>query len=259
MPDISIRMAGTDVASLDDLLAVMKWTLSRFDQAGDNRSAFLRVYCTMTGAVKDQMRTGFFLDPAWVERVAIRFAWWYFDALERFDRNDEAPPAWAYAFAVARDKQAFLLQDILMGMNAHINNDLPLVVAAILREEGDEATPGRQQRRRFDHDQINRVLHQVIPTVEREVARHYGRLLLPLGRVMGTLDQSLSLYGLREWRDHVWQNARFLLAARHKGERDHMIRIIQADALHVATSIERFPVLRHLRPLAPAARRWRLC
>ena len=53
-------------------------------------------------------------------------------------RGDDPPPAWAYAFDIAARKRAFLLQDILLGMNAHINNDLPLVVAEILHAEGDE-------------------------------------------------------------------------------------------------------------------------
>jgi hypothetical protein len=249
----------TPIASITDLLTLMHRQLARFDAAHDHRAAFLRVYATMTAAVADRMDQDFFLDPPWLERVAIRFAWWYFDALGRHERSDSPPPAWGYAFDIARRRQAFLLQDILLGMNAHINNDLPLVVAQILRDEGDDADPVRNTRRRFDHDQINRVLYLVIPEVERVTAAHYGRLILPLGRVLGTLDQALSLYGLRTWRDNVWRNAAFLLAARSDSERHRVIGMIQEDALHVAKSIERFPVLRHLRPLAPLARRFHLC
>lgn len=237
----------------------MAQQLDRFDAAGDNRAAFLRVYMTMTGSVHDHLHRPFFIDPAWIERVAVRFAWWYFDALERYEAGRTAPPAWTYAFTVARRRQGFVLQDILLGMNAHINNDLPLVVAGILRAEGDADDPARAARRRFDHDMINRVLHSVIPTVEAVTADHYGRLIRPLGRLTGTLDQALSLFGLRTWRDNVWRNAMALLAARTDAERERVVAVIQEDALHVAQSIERFPVLGTLRPLAPLMRRWRLC
>ncbi|MFZ5815061.1 MAG: DUF5995 family protein [Bacillota bacterium] len=252
-------MGGAHVGSLDDLLAVMTAHLARFDRAEDHRAAFLRVYRRMTATARQRLTEPFFLDPAWVERVAIRFAWYYFDALDRFERGDAPPPAWEYAFRVAVRRQGFLLQDILLGMNAHINNDLPLVAAEILRGERDEASLFRILRRRFDHDQINRVLFEVIPAVEREVAGCYGRLVLPLGRVMGTLDQHLATFGLKSWRDNVWRNARFLLAAESEPERQMVIRFIQQDALRVAREIERFPLLRWARPLAPLMRRWRLC
>ncbi|MDF2627150.1 MAG: hypothetical protein K0R39_981 [Symbiobacteriaceae bacterium] len=254
-----IQIAGARIGTFDDLLALMRTQLAQFDAARDNRAAFLRVYATMTASVRNHTAEGFFIDPAWIERVAIRFAWWYFDALDRFERDASPPPAWAYAHLTARRKNAFLLQDILLGMNAHINNDLPLVVADILRAEGDEHPLEQATRRRFDHDQINRVLHLVIPAVEEETARHYGRLIRTLGRLTGTLDQSLSTFGLKTWRDNVWRNATFLLAAQTEAERQTVIRFIQEDALHVARTIHDFPLLRWCRPLAPVMRRWHLC
>lgn len=254
-----MEMARQHVMCLDDLLSVMSTHLERFDAAGDHRCAFLRVYRQMTASVKERLTGSFFLDPAWVERVAIRFAWYYFDALDRFEQGGSPPPPWAYAHTVAVRKQGFLLQDILLGMNAHINNDLPLVAAEILRGDLDERSVFRTVRRRFDHDQINRVLHEVIPAVEAEIARCYGRWILPLGRVMGTLDQTLATFGLKTWRDNVWRNARFLLAAENEAERAMVIHFIQQDTLRVAKEIEQFPLLRWCRPLAPQMRRWRLC
>jgi hypothetical protein len=254
-----MEMGGAHVERLDDLLAVMTAHLERFDRSRDHRAAFLRVYRRMTAEAKERLTEPFFLDPAWVERVAMRFAWYYFDALDRFERGNSPPPAWTYAFTVAVRKRGFLLQDILLGMNAHINNDLPLVAAEVLRDERDETSVFRTVRRRFDHDQINRVLHEVIPAVETEVARCYGRSLLTLGRVMGSLDQTLATFGLKTWRDNVWRNARFLLAAETEAEQRVIIHFIQQDALRVAQEIERFPILRWCRPLAPIMRRWRIC
>lgn len=254
-----MQMGGAEVNSIDDLAAVMEAHLTRLDRDGDHRAAFLRVYRHMTLAVRERLRQPFFLDPAWVERVAVRFGWYYFDALARFERGEDPPPAWAYAFEIAARKRAFLLQDILLGMNAHINNDLPLVVAEILRAEGDEQSVFRTVRRRFDHDQINRVLHDIIPAVQDEIARHYGRLIRPLGWLMGDLDRNLATYGLKTWRDRVWRNARCLLAADGDRERALVIRFIEQDALSTAREIYQFTPLRLLRPIARWMRRLRLC
>lgn len=259
MQTISRTMSGATVSNLDELLAVMTRHLNRWEQSHDNRAAFLRVYRHMTGSVKERLHAGFFHDPAWIERVAVRFAWWYFDALDRYEFGSGPPPAWAYAFNIACRRQGFLLQDVLLGMNAHINNDLPLVVEAALREEGDAGSVDAMARRRFDHDQINRVLGLIIPAVEDDIARQYGRLVKPLNSVMGGLDRGLATYGLINWRDNVWRNATLLLSAQSEDERRRVIRFIQEDALHVARQIERFPPLSWFRPLAPLMRRWRLC
>jgi hypothetical protein len=93
MPGISLQMGGAQVTSLDELLALMARRLKRFDAARDNRAAFLCVYRTMTDGVRDKLGTDFFIDGGWIERVAVRFAWWYFDALDRYDRGDRAPPS----------------------------------------------------------------------------------------------------------------------------------------------------------------------
>lgn len=244
------------VRSIAALLGMMDRQLAGFDQSRDHRAAFLRVYRRMTAEVQAHLTDAFFLDPAWVEQVAVRFSGYYFDALERFDAGDSPPPAWALAFTVARERRAFLLQDVLLGMNAHINNDLPLVVAEMLAGETD---PAAVRRRRFDHDQINRVLHEVIPAVEAELSQTYGRLILPLGRLMGTLDQTLATYGLKTWRDNVWRNGLFLRAAVGEAERGLVVAFIQRDALDVGEQILQFPPLRWCRPLARVMRGWRLC
>lgn len=240
---------------LSELISRMAGQLARFDRNGDHRAAFLRVYLHMTRRVTSRLEGAFFLDPAWIERVAIRFADYYFDALEA---GNNAPPAWDLAFRCARNRSCFLLQDILLGVNAHINNDLPQVLADILRAEGDWPHPDRLTRRRYDHDQINRILHEIVPAVEGEVARHYGRLLSSLGGLLGTLDEGLAAFGLKQFRDRTWRQAQFLLAAQSERERASVRDWIERDALQVGELVVRFGAVRWARPLAGPARRLRL-
>lgn len=252
-----LTIRGEPVSSIRELLAVMRRQLRTWDAARDNRAAFLRVYSAMSAGVLERLHQNFFLDPAWIERVAVRFGWYYFHALGEWEQGRRAPPAWAYAFEQARRRRTFVLQDILLGMNAHINNDLPQVVWELLVGEGDAGDRERSLRRRFDHNQINRVLELVIPGVGREVSRHYGRGIRPLSWVLGDLDEALTLFGLITYRDKVWRNAQFLLGAK-EAERPIVTHWIELDALHTAELIARFGPLRPFRRLAGLTRRLRL-
>ncbi len=248
----------SDWPAMDRLLQRMERQLARFDRHLDHRAAFLRVYAHMTRRMLQRMHTAFFVDPAWIERVALRFADYYFDALDDYEAGRKAPPAWQLAFDCAAQRRCFLLQDIALGINAHINNDLAQVLADILRDEGDWDAPSRMERRRFDHDQINRILHEIIPAVEDEAARHYGRMVAMLGRVMGTLNETLTGFGLKQFRDNTWRCARFLLAARSDEERRRVREWVEQDALFVGRLVVRYGAPAWARPAAGITRRLRL-
>lgn len=242
-----------------ELIARLERRLARYDRAKDHRAAFLRVYAHMSRRVLLRMEQPFFLDPAWVERVAIRFATMYEDAVQAYDHRLLPPPAWQLALETASSRSAFVLQDVLLGVNAHINNDLPQVLATILAEEGDWGDPGRMLRRRFDHDQIDRILGEIVTAVEGEVSQQYGRAIRYLGWAMGRLDESLAAFGLKRFRDNTWRCGQFLLAAQTPSEQDEVRRWIEQDALAVGEVILRFGAPAWARPLSGIARRLRLC
>jgi len=205
----------------------MEAQLTAFDRHRDHRAPFLRVYTRMTSKVRDRLQEGYFSDPAWLERVGIRFAAYYFAALDAHQAGQECPPAWRRAFVGAEGGRTFVLEDVLLGMNAHINNDLPQVMADILGAEGDWPDYARMERRHFDHDQINRTLQDLVPVVEGDIGNHYARLLRVLGRWTGDLDLLL----VRHW--------------------------IEQDALVIARRIDSASP-RWLRWTAPILRWWRL-
>lgn len=244
---------------MEGLIRRMESLLARLDRAGDHRAAFLRVYAHMSRRVLRRMEADdFFLDPAWVERVAIRFAGHYYAAYHAYEQGRRCPPAWTLSFDCAVSRRTFLLEDVVLGVNAHINNDLPQVLAAILRDEKDWGDYGRMTRRRFDHDQINRVLGEIIEAVEGEVADHYGRLVRPLGRLMGRLDEILAARGLKRFRDNTWRQANFLLAAANEAERAEVLDWVERDALAVGRAVLRFGAPAWARPAAGSARRLHL-
>ena len=74
-----------------------------------------------------------------MERWAVAFAALYLDALEASLHGRDVPGPWAAAFAA--DGTVAPLRHVLLGMNAHINYDLPQALLAVISdaEFGDAA------------------------------------------------------------------------------------------------------------------------
>ena len=128
-------------------------------------------------------------------------------------RGSEVPEAWRIAFETAEQGEVTGAQDMLLGINAHVQNDMPFVLAQLgLRDRKGRA-------RKPDHDQTNQVLSA---GYERVVARSGSRydssmaLTNPAGL---SVDDVAGLEIVREWREQVWRNAERLVNAKSDEER----------------------------------------
>jgi Family of unknown function (DUF5995) len=102
-----------------------------------------------TRAVKDDLAQGGFVDADWTERWDVVFADMYLDALEAWNATGDAPGPWAIAFGAANDTPRVPpLRHLLLGMNAHINYDLPQsLIEVISDDESPTPTSSRGARR----------------------------------------------------------------------------------------------------------------
>ena len=99
---------------------------------------------------------GRFEDPSWVAAWDVEFACFYLDALELHGKAPErGARAWRLAFGA--DPGLPPEAHVLLGMNAHINYDLPQSLVAVI-PPGDFASPSLLDRRRRDHERIDDVL-----------------------------------------------------------------------------------------------------
>ena len=79
------------------------------------------------------------------------------------DRRGEVPRCWRAAFDVAGDSHLMIVQHLLLGINAHVNHDLPQVVVELAPERGDLAGL------RADFDAMNTILAETLPEVLRSL------------------------------------------------------------------------------------------
>lgn len=246
--------------SIDDVIGRMEANLARYEQQGDHRAVFQRVYLLMTREMKRRLEGGFFEDSVWMERVLAGFARFYFASVQGFEAGAPCPPAWEVAFRAAAAREGFVLQDALLGINAHINRDLPLVLAEILQADGAWPDARVMLRRRLEHDRVNVILSDLIDLVQDELADHYARLLRLVDGAMGRRDEALFSVILAHCRTAVWLNTELLLDASDESSRAAVLDRIEQDALALARRVTGGHgwTWRLMKPLAPIIRRWRL-
>ncbi len=178
------------------------------DAACDHFAVFALAYLRTTETYLRSSETdGFYVEPHFVNHEAVTFAEMYFSAADAWadGRIERVPPAWRTAFAAARDRSVNTRGDLLLGMNAHINRDLPLALAQI----GLTSPTGLSRKR--DHDQVDAMLNQVVEPLLAELSERYDPSLntsTPYGLGYTTLLQLVF-----SWREAAWRAAEELVVA----------------------------------------------
>jgi hypothetical protein len=136
---------------------------------------------------------------------------------------------------------------VLLGMNAHINFDLPQSLVRVIPLT-DFDDPEVLDRRRRDHERIDRVLSARVAVEDAELHRAGGRRTR-LDRVLSPANRRASQLFLRESRRKVWANAVRLDRARRRGPDAYARRVgelEQAAAARVGDLLRPGPVLLRL-------------
>jgi hypothetical protein len=118
----------------------------------------------------------------------------------------------------------------LLGVNAHVNYDLPQALLAVISTD-DFADPVLLARRQRDHERIDGVLSARVPAEDEELAAS-GRSLVD--RVLAPLNRLSSQRFLREARQKVWRNTWQLHEARLDGRDTYARRLAELEVLSAA-------------------------
>jgi hypothetical protein len=215
--------------TLDDVVTGLGALERSFRERHDRRSIFLTLYGVVSSEMRDRVARGAFEDPEWVHRYAVAFANLYREALEAYDAGsiDGVPKAWRLCFDAARGATGLVLQDMLLGVNAHVNNDLPLALTEVSIE------PDRERRRR-DHNAVNAVLGSVTERATERLAALYAPGFTSLDACARGLDEIASAFSLEIARESAWESAVALANARSAIERALATKLISTRAAVLA-------------------------
>ena len=215
---------------MDEVIERMTVLAEELRKDGDGRLAFHNTYLRTTEAVARALRDGFFADPDWVDRWDVAFAQLYLDALDADRRGEPVPEPWAVAFrAAAAQPDLPAVRHVLLGMNAHINYDLPQALLAVI-SDAEFGDPEVRARREADHRRIDEVLSIRVGAEDAELQQTEPAPTWQ-DRVMQPLNRMATRRFLRESRQKVWANARELSTAREAGADSYFRRLAELEKL----------------------------
>lgn len=220
-------LPGRDIASV---VAAMDARLVTMPPERDAQKLFLETYRRTTLAVSAAIADAKFEDPEWVERWDVVFADLYLAALDLdLSGSPGVPRPWALAFGAPAPLPA--LRHVLLGINAHINYDLPQALLTVI-PDSEFADPAVVARRARDHERIDSVLSSRVAAEDSEL----GTVSPPslLDRALQPLNRLASKRFLREARQKVWHNTIELQHARVIGEDAYAVRLAELEVLSAA-------------------------
>jgi Family of unknown function (DUF5995) len=233
-----------DPTSPDDCIAgrsqcvdkTIRQMTSRFDALAsscDHNAIFSLTYLRVTQAYRQAIDEPFFDDTQFVNYEDTVFAHYYFAAFDAWAGGNiaDVPPAWRIAFDAAAKHEVSASGDLLLGINAHVQRDLPFVLYSI----GGLTAPDGTSRKP-DFDRVNIILNHVMEPLIAEIARRFDPAIDDTN-VPTSLDDVALFQILAAWREDAWRNAEALADATTPEARDIVAAQIENDAAAEAQAI----------------------
>lgn len=228
--------------TLDEIVASFRILEEALYEGKDRRAVFATAYLTMTLEIEKRVGEHSYNDPEWVAAYAVAFANLYRSALAAFERGDMAnvPEPWRISFETAAQRSNLIFQDLLLGINAHINHDLALALVEVTID------PGREGRRE-DHFAVNEAIGKATNAVQSRLGDKYVPFFGIADRFLGRFDERVAGFSIEKARLNAWKSAVSLANAQSDEERALVTRSISDNATVFARLI-----------LLPTRRSWLL-
>lgn len=218
-----------------------------------HQAVFALAYTRMTQTYRwSAEQPGYYQDVPFANHQGAVFARYYTDAWTNWSegKRGAVPRAWLTTFDAAAAGEVSGTGDLLLAMNAHINRDLPYVIAGV----GLVAPDGSS--RKPDFDKVEKFLAQAAKPMIAEAARRFDPSMAdgadPLDATYSTFMQLVSA-----GRENAWRNAEALVSAPTPEARRLVEAKIESDADMTAQAILRSQQYRP--PLTSAVPRDHYC
>ncbi len=222
----------------DPVLARMEAQLKVWEPVKDRRLIFLRCYEMMTRNILAAIQARDFEDVAWIQTLMTNFAELYFRALEAEEGGlVKTPTAWQIAFKAAYNPHIHALQNLVLGVNAHINYDLVLALSELLASEWQHLSAEQRQVRYRDHCHVNDIIYHTIDSVKYQVIDPLEPEIRLVDKVLGPVDDWMTEQLLSDWREEVWKHAMQMIGASGQSDRQAVMQHVEQVAIERAQDI----------------------
>jgi hypothetical protein len=152
--------------SVEEAISGLERIRDSFIARHDRRGVFAATYVESTRAFHDSLRQRRYESNKKMARFVVAFANAYRQALADYERGAPTPEAWRTSFDISRSGTSTVSEDLLLGINAHVNYDIAF---AILHAGIDV----RSEMSHRDHLRANQVLREATPRVRRKIVQVY--------------------------------------------------------------------------------------
>lgn len=186
-------------SNINEVIQILDSIIADAKAQDDRLGFFAALYRQVTLDVRKGIQQGFFDNGPRMERFDTLFANRYFAAHDAWKSGGEITRSWKVAFTAMESPAGIILQDLLVGINAHINLDLGIAAAEISPGPGIQDLQG-------DFDKINQVLANLIQPVEMVIAR-FSPLIGLLQKIGGKDAAEVLNFSMDAARDDAWRHA----------------------------------------------------
>ena len=217
------------VQTIDDVVSALDAIVQQSYNKASRLGYFAALYRRVTCTVRDGIASGRFQNGPLMEKLDVVFASRYLDALNTFQAGGAATRSWMVAFRGCDNADLLILQQLLSGMNAHINLDLGIASAQV-------SPAGQLPQLKPDFDEINGVLAEQVGAVEAEIAA-LSPLIGDLEKIGLRSETSLVNFDITAARDGAWFTAQRLASE------PAILHDVTIDGLDLTVSVQGSAIL----------------
>ncbi|MFV0593042.1 MAG: DUF5995 family protein [Draconibacterium sp.] len=202
------------VNSIDDVIEILDSIIQESIKNKDTLGYFAALYQRVTIEVKEGIEANRFDDGPRMEKLDVTFAKRYIDAYYDWHSGLPVSLSWEKAFQQAANKQLLVIQQLLLGMNAHINLDLGIAAA----EVSDADTIGSLEN---DFKHINEILSSMVNEVQENLSSIWPFLRKILS-LSGKIDNYIVDFSMKIARDGAWKFATEFVMYKHSDQPEQL-------------------------------------
>ena len=119
------------------------------------------------------------------------------------------------------------MQDLVLGVNAHINYDLVFALVDILALEWPQLSEDQRKMRYRDHCRVNEIIYHTIRAVQDQVIERYQPEFAFIDKALGPIDEWMTSLLISEWRQEVWEHATQILDSADGSKRQEILNHVE--------------------------------
>lgn len=185
--------------NINEVVEILDTIIADATATGDRLGYFAALYRQVTLEVRKGIQQGFFDDGPRMDRLDATFANRYFAARDGWKTGGPITRSWKVAFTAMENPASIILQDLLVGINAHINLDLGIAAAQVCPGPDIQSLQG-------DFFKINQILANLVQPVETVIGR-FSPLIGLLEKVGGKDAAEVLNFSMTAARDDAWRHA----------------------------------------------------